>query len=262
MGGLSCQIQLKVKLMPAEKSPIDSLREKGWTSASSREHVLGNLQGKSLGSYKLLALIGPRNKFGATYFQVFLQNARGEISRQPVIIGLHNQGSYPSYNWIEVISLAPHVDFDSGEQVSFSVSSNRLTQQLFKNLANLLPLGGSIMVEYDSPEQQDTARLLALSIPPIATPLGYMLFLAGCGAGFKDWHFAEGGSEGPRKLQGYKALDNRHAKMKAKEIVQELNSFLGRPLSGTFPQLEEAARKRALAVLRTLSGSGPGRSFA
>jgi hypothetical protein len=100
-----------------------------------------------------------------------------------------------------------------------------------------------MMVEYDSPEQQDTAHSLALGIPPVATPLGYMLFLAGCGAGFKDWHFAEGGIEGPRKLQGYKALDNQHAQIKAREIAQELTSFLHQPSSGTFPQLEQAARQ-------------------
>ena len=169
-------------------------------------------------------------------------------------MGLHNQGSYPGYNWLEVISLAPKVEFYSGEEVSFNIAPKGRTQQLFKYLADLLPPGGHMMVEYDSPEQQDTARSLALGIPPIATPLGYMLFLAGCGAGFRDWYFAEGGSEGPRKLQGYKALDSRHARMKAKEIVQELRDFLGGQPSRTAPELEKAARERALAVLRTLGG--------
>ncbi len=93
-------------------------------------------------------------------------------------------------------------------------------------------------------------------IPPIATPLGYLLFLIGCGVGFKDWHVAEGGSEGPRKLQGYKALDIQHAKIKAKEIAVEVNNFLHRLPSGTLSQLEKAARDRALAVLKTLSDLG------
>ncbi len=242
--------------MSREESTIDSLKKKGWTLLRSQEHVLGSLQGKSLSSHRLLLLIGPKNRFGATYFQVFLQNARGETSQQPIIMGLHNRGSYPSYNWFEIISLAPKAEFNSGEQVFFNGSLGRLTQQLLKHLADLLPSGGHMMVEYGSPEQQDTARLLALGVPPIATPLGYTLFLAGCSAGLKDWYFAEGGSEGPRKLQGYKALDSQHAKMKAKEIAEELSSFLSQLSSGTLSELEKVARDRALAVLRTLSDVG------
>ncbi len=58
--------------MPAEKSTFDNLRNKKWTPAISQEHILGSLQGKSLGSHRLVPLIGPKNRFGATYFQVFL----------------------------------------------------------------------------------------------------------------------------------------------------------------------------------------------
>ena len=106
-----------------------------------------------------------------------------------------------------------------------------------------------MMVEYDSPERQDTARSLALSIPPVATPLGYMLFLIGCGTGFRDWYFTEGGSEGPRNLQGYKALNSQHTQLKIKETVRELTAFLGRPPSEAEPELERAARKRTLTIL-------------
>ena len=97
------------------------------------------------------------------------------------------------------------------------------------------------MAEYDSPEQQDTARSLALGIPPIATPLGYMLFLIGCGAGFRDWHFAEGGSEGPRKLQGYKPLDRQHARLRIEQTIQELTAFLDRTSPVANSELERAA---------------------
>jgi len=224
-------------------STIDSLLEKKWTLANSQQHLLGSLQGKALGSYKLVVLLGPKNKFGASYFQVFVQNASGEVSHQPVVIGLHNQGKYPSYNWIEIISFSSPLGFASGKL------DDELTQQLFQYLADLLPPGGHMMVEYDSPDQQDTARSLALGIPPAATPLGYMLFSVGCGAGFKDWYFAEGAIEGPRKLQGYKALNSQQAQIKTREIVQELNAFLDRLPSGTGSELERAARDRALAIV-------------
>ena len=238
--------------MSTEESTIDSLKRKGWTLPSSQEHILGSLKGKRLGSYKLLPLIGPKNKFGATYFQIFLQNALGEIGQQPVVIGLYNRGSYPAYNWVEIISLTPQANFDSGEQVLFSVSSGGLTQQLLKHLADLIPPGGHMMVEYDSPEQQDTADSLALGIPPVATPLGYLLFLIGCGANFKDWHFAEGGSEGPRKLQGYKPLNSQHAKLKIEETTKELVTLLDRLSSKDTSELERAAQGRALDILNRL----------
>ena len=235
-------------LMAPEKSIIDSLKKKEWTPASSQKHALGNLEGKSLDSHKLLPLIGPKNRFGASYFQVFLQNESGEVSQQPVLIGLHNKGRYPSYNWIEILRLSSRVNFGSGEEV-IDISLNGLIRQLFQYLADLLPLGGHMMVEYDSPEQQDTADSLALGIPPVVTPLGYMLFLIGCGAGFKDWHFAEGGSEGPRKLQGYKALNSRHALLKAEKTAQELIAFLDRLPLVASSELERAAQDRALAIL-------------
>jgi len=232
----------------SQKLTLDSLRENGWTLADDQQHPLGNLQGKTVDSYELVVLLGIKNRFGASYFQVLLRNESGEVIQQPVVIGLHNQGEYPSYNWIEIISLSSRVSFGSGEEV-LDISLNGLTRQLFQYLADLIPPGGHMMVEYDSPEQQDTADSLALGIPPIVTPLGYMLFLIGCGAGFKDWHFAEGGSEGPRKLQGYKALNSQHAKLKIEETIKELTTFLDRLSSKDVSELERAAQGRALDIL-------------
>jgi hypothetical protein len=213
------------------------------------QHPLCCLQDRNLGSYELVVTVGQKHRIGASYFYLFLQGSSGEVSREPVVFGLHHQGKYPSYNWIEVISLSPRVSFKSGKAIDISMAEIR---QLFQYLAELIPPGGHMMVEYDSPEQQETARSLALGIPPVATPLGYKMFLAGCGDSFKDWHFAEGGCEGPRKLQGYKALDEQHAERRANEMVAELTAFLAGTSEETSSELEEAARNRALAVLNKL----------
>ncbi len=234
-------------LMLPKGSAGDGLLEKGWALANQR-HPLGSLQGKSLDSHKLLVWLGMNNRFGARYFRVFLQNTFGKVSNQPVLLGLFNQGRYPSYNWVEVISFVPRLSFGSVELV-LDITAGGPAQQLFQYLASLIPPGGHLMVEYDSPAEQDTARSLSLGIPPAATPLGYMMFLIGCGAGFKDWYFAESGSEGPRKLQGYKALNEEQARLKTEEIAAELRAFLDRLPSAPASDLERAARDRARAIL-------------
>jgi hypothetical protein len=237
--------------MPSGESTVDSLLEKGWLQADSERHPLSNLQGKGLDSYRLVVLLGVKNRIGARYFQIFLQADSGEVSHQPTLIGLCSTGKYPSYNWIEIISFVPRSSFGLRRQTS-AIVTNGLARQLFQYLADLIPPGGHMMIEYDSPEQQDTARSLALGIPPAITPLGYMLFLIGCGAGFKDWHFAEGGSEGPRKLQGYKALNEQHARLKNQETVQELSAFLDQLPSVAGSQLEIAASNRSREIISTL----------
>jgi hypothetical protein len=57
---------------------IDELKIKGWIPVSSQEHILGSLRGKRLKSYKLLPLIGPKNRFRAVYFQLFFWIKRGD----------------------------------------------------------------------------------------------------------------------------------------------------------------------------------------
>ncbi len=107
------------------------------------------------------------------------------------------------------------------------------------------------MVSYDSLEQRDTDRSLSLGIPPAVTSRGYLMLMIGCGVGFKDWYFSEAGIEGPRKLQGYKALSEESARLKNRELVDELRAFLRRP-SLADSELEKAAHHRARAILDSM----------
>lgn len=236
----------------SEQSGLKPWLDRGWKVVEGEEHVLARLQGRPLGQTVLLILLGPKNRFGARYFQIFLRSDRGQPSDQSMILGLYSSGRYPSYNWIEVISFSSCVSFGGDNAAELCVYLDGLASELFQYLADLLPRGGHMMIEYDSPEHEGTRRSLALGIPPAATPLGFLLFSVGCGAGFKDWHFAEGGSEGPRKLQGYKALNSEDAFLKARELEQELESFLKRPAKEGRSDLQESARKRALDILRKL----------
>ena len=231
--------------------------DKGWRAAGGGEHPLDIVTGQRLRETTTLVLLGPKNRFGARYFQIFLLDDQGSVSEQPVVIGLYSSGPYPSYNWVEVTTLAEHVTLASstkGEGRMLDIRQTGLDRELLKRIADLIPPGGHMMIEYDSPGQRETARSLELGIPPAATPLGYLLYSIGCGAGFRNWYFAEGGSEGPRKLQGYKPLNEEHGQEKARELAASLLEFLDRPPNPDHIDVEEPARQRAVEISSSIRG--------
>jgi len=236
------------RILPHEgdRQRIVALLERRWSLPARGDHPLGRLQGRALGPARLLMLLGPKNAVGAVYFQAFLKLADGRLSGEPLLLGLHNSGRYPAYNWIDVIRYEDSAAFEGGEG---------LERRLFRLLGQLIPPGGHLMVEYESEGQRPTERMLTLGVPPVATPLGYLLFLSGCGASFRDWYISEGGREGPRKLQGFKPLDDEDAGRKAGSMAEELGRFLGRTPSKEHRQRERLAHRLARRVLRRLEAS-------
>jgi hypothetical protein len=236
-----------------DRQRIAALVERRWSLPTRQDHPLGRLQGRALGPARLLVLLGPKNAFGASYFQTFLTLADGRLSAEPLLLGLHNSGRYPAYNWIDVIRYEVSVAFDGDERLD--LAARGLDSRLFRLLSQLIPPGGHLMVEYESEGQRLTERMLTLGIPPVATPLGYLFFLSGCGASFRDWYISEGGREGPRKLQGFKPLDADDAERKAGSMAKELRQFLVRAPRKEHRQWEEPARRLARRVLRRLEAS-------
>ncbi|MFQ5880512.1 MAG: DUF1122 family protein [Dehalococcoidia bacterium] len=180
----------------------DSL-PKGWRPAAEEGNPLACLQGRPLASGTLEVLLGPTHRYGARYFQLLLGDRHGHLGQPPLLLGLHHHGPYPSYNWIEVIQYNSVVAFASGSTLRLDCQAER---QLFRYLGGLIPPGGHLMVEYDTTRWRQTERALVAGVAPEDTELGRLLADAGCGASYKDWYFSEGGAEGPRKLQGRKAL--------------------------------------------------------
>ena len=197
------------------------------------EGGLAQLDGQPLGPYHLGVLQGPRNPFGASYFQVMATGGKGRSA----LVGLLSRGPYPAHNWIEVL------DFLPGD-----LEKEGLLLPLFRYLFALVPPGGHMMVEYESPSWAATREALSLGVPPILTPLGQVLRQIGCER-VRDWHIAEGGREGPRKLIGYKALNPQPSSLRRKELGRELQEFLARP-PGHHP-LEEEARRKARLILES-----------
>ena len=228
---------------------------RGWVLAERDGHPLHALHGQRMGDVSAQVLLGPSNRFGARYFQVFAVDDEGRTSDQPALLGLHSTGRYPSYNWVEVMALAERLTFASSAEQSGRVvemHGSGLERELLKRLADVIPLGGHMMMEYDSPGQRETAQALGLGIPPAATPLGYLLYSIGSGISFRDWYFAEGGSEGPRKLQGYKPLHAEHARERGRQLARQLIEFLERRRKTGHADVQERARQRAVDILASI----------
>jgi hypothetical protein len=211
-------------------------------------HPLARLQGRRLGGLRLAVLLGPTGSVGARYFQLFALDREGRPSAAPLALGLHNAGRFPAHNWLELVRYLPRLRFDGREE---SLAEGGREARLFRLLGELVPPGGSLMVEYDSPEHALTARLLTLGYPPPCSPLGYALLGAGC-LSFRDWYIAEGGREGPRKLQGFMPLDQETAKERARALAEAIEEALALPLGGREGEAARTARRlgrRALALL-------------
>ncbi len=244
---------------PPNDSAAQERAARGFVPADAEsEHPLARLHGRRLDGARIQVMLGPTSRFGARYFRLFFEDETGSTSLQPAVIGLHHAGPYPAYNWIEVAELNEHPSFPGGRDrpgATLDLGGGSVQQRLFGLLAEIIPPGGHIMVEYDSPQQAATARSLARGVPPVATPLGALLFAAGCGTSFKDWDIAEGGREGPRKLQGFKALNEDDARAKAARMARELVAYLDSPRADA--ELERAAFYRALQVLKMLRIDDP-----
>jgi hypothetical protein len=238
-----------------DRRRLDALLSRTWALAEEKEHPLGWLQGLPMGPYRLLALLGPKNSVGARYFQLFLVDSAGRMAEEAVAFGLLNSGPYPGYNWVEVIRYEAAPRF-GGEATD--LRSARLEEALFRALSELVPPGGHLMVEYDSPAQKESERILSLGYPPVASPLGYLLFRVGCRS-FRDWYISEGGREGPRKLQGFKPLNEALAEERTKALRQQVEAYLARPESPRHGPYGRTARRLAKAVLEALAkGQGTG----
>lgn len=196
-----------------------------WRPAAEQpSHPLASIDGAEVGNgVRLVIEIGPRNKVGSHYFRAFLDARELGRTPEPVLFGLQNSGPYPGYNWVEVTDFQGRVPVAGGGEVEVPEG---IDLRIVETLARLVPPGGHLMMEYDSPHRAMTARSLAAGVPPAATPLGAIMFAAGCGVAFTDWYISEGGREGPRKLQGYRALDAEHEERRGYEMLVSLEAYL------------------------------------
>lgn len=202
---------------------------------------LDGIDGAAVPGGTLRVLLGPKI-VGKRYFR--LQRDEGG-RRLRFVEALYNDGPYPGHNWVEIY------DLDLPEALRSEEHFAPGLEPYLRPVADAIPAGGHLMAEYEKLDWHTTQRGLLAGIPPIATPLGALLFALGVGDSFKDWYFPEGGMEGSRKLQGNKAysLDQR-VEMHRKR-ADELRRFLSAAPQGP-AEIDGRARKTAEAVLAEL----------
>ncbi|GBD11154.1 hypothetical protein HRbin23_00806 [bacterium HR23] len=183
------------------KQPFGAVERWARKGVTAPEALL-TLQGAPLQGGHLRVEVGPPNRVGAHLFRLWWESPTGEVARPAVVEGLHHRGPYPATCWVEVMALPPEVQTPSHR---LALEGEALVE-VFRLLGRLLPPGGHMMVEYEAPHRQATRRALERGAPPEETPLGRLLVRAGFTGGFRDWYFAEGWTEGPRKLQAFLPL--------------------------------------------------------
>ncbi|NIO49703.1 MAG: DUF1122 domain-containing protein [Candidatus Aminicenantes bacterium] len=202
-----------------------------------------------LGELKQLRLSGWKG------FRLYIRDSRGELSRFPVIKGIYSAGGKDG--------VKPWMDLEYYEELEFLdeketrggliLSSNRLDRKLFKYLGNIIPQGGHLMVSYEGEQiiHTNTIKSLSISIPPAATPLGFLIFQGGFQL-IKDWYLSEGGYEGPRKLWGEKAPDDTWARTFYEKTAQQIHKYLKRKENLARKELQEPAIQRSKEILEII----------
>jgi hypothetical protein len=180
-----------------------------------------------------------RLRAGWLQFRLTVRDEKGRAARTLLMTGIISGGGRGVMPWFEV-SINPWLELADGDRLDGRATG--LEAELIALIGTLVPAGGHLMIEYESPGQIETHRELLLQVPPAATHLGALMFAAGFRGHFKDWYISEGGHEGPRKLQANKSPNAAAADEALRSNLEELNQFLNRPLPENAEDAELIAR--------------------
>ena len=239
--------------------------------------MLDSLNDQPVGKYRIrVEYHGTTRFFDQRDFSLYLLDSHADKSTTPIFRGLYNAGRPSTYvpawidgEFIEHISLrGKPIDLQSsfnrhserseeshkelGETLAMAPSdASKLAEEIAQKLGTLIPPGGRFWLAYEAFDgegemMRETRAGILAKVPLVTTLIGFLLFRADCWLGMRDWLFPEGGREGPRKLQGNKAVDSAHARERAGENVKELEIFLNQRAGN---EIIDRAQARARLVL-------------
>ena len=215
--------------------------------------ILDRLEGKKIDGYRLhLGEVKQLRLSGWKGFTLHIQNSHGILGEPPVIKGIYSAGGKDGVrSWMDVDYHEELVFIEEKSlKKSLNLSSRRLDRKLFRYLGETITHGGHLMVSYEGDQKIHllTENSLNMGTPPAATPLGFLLFQAGFQL-VKNWYLSEGGHEGPRKLWGEKAPDERWAQVFYRKTFQEIHRFLDKNHDSSQRELMEKSTQRAEEIL-------------
>lgn len=216
--------------------------------------MLDTLNDQTVGKYLLrVEDVGRTRYFDQRDFALTLIDSHA--NKIQIFRGLYNAGRPSIYvpGWIDgefIESPSRTFPLTRGER-----GGGALYEEVARKIGALIPPGGRLWLAYEAFGAEGAMMLetrvgLQASLPMVTTPIGFLLYCADCWLGLRDWHFPEGGREGPRKLQGNKAVSDAHRRERAAEIAQELNNFIG---VGVRNQIERQAQRRARIILPAMN---------
>jgi len=213
-----------------------------------KDHPLQRLEGRPLGEYQLhLQHVKPLHLSGWRGFSLALKDREGILAQPPVVEGIYSAGGKDGVKpWMD-ITVIEGIQFGTGRRCNLRQAG------LIQALAQLIPPGGHLMVSYEDsdPLHRETDRALSAGIPPVLTPLGFLLFMSGFRL-VKNWYLSEGGHEGPRKLWGEKPPDQSWSVTWDKETARQVVKFFNDLETGTDYTAIETVKKTARRVFSSL----------
>ena len=183
----------------------------------TKTRTLDDLEGRRVGTFTLVpADFAPSRFSNQREFVLYLQR-RGIRSESPIFRGTFSAA-------VAALNLTSWIDGEFIEQTRIAGTLVKLWNEEFndgaalgvmKALGDKIPAGGRIWLAYERYGDEgasilETRHGLQAQVPPLATPMGFLLWAADCWLGVRDWHFPEGGREGtgrPREGGGPAARD-------------------------------------------------------
>ena len=217
--------------------------------------VTGYFRGRKLSDeFTIRVNVTPTLFVDQVRFDLWLLKAKEDsVSAAPVFSGVFNAGLQGQFAEGCINGdYYPLVPFTSG---SLSLTEDGLDVPFFRILGELVPAGGSLTVSCsllssDFKIHKQSRQALERGYPPAVTPLGYLMFFAGCGLDLRCLRHVEGGQDSSWRLQGFKPLDQEQGRRKGIMLIRELHQFIATEAEND--ELARGCRFKAFALIEKL----------